>query len=159
MQVFGTDPIAKLVSQYRDITYSAAGVNDAFPSKLSNGNLSSSDFVDVGTGAVHAVMDLGSTVTLNQISMWHYFNDSRQYHDVIVQISNDADFSSYTNVFNNDTNNSAGQGIGTDAEYTETSAGKTITFGPISGRYVRFWLNGNTVNTSNYMVELEVYGY
>lgn len=159
LQIFGSAPIAKLVSQYRDITYSAVGVSDPFPSKLSNGNLTTGDFVDVGTGAVHAVMDLGATVTLNKIMMWHYFSDSRKYHDVIVQISNDADFSSYTNVFNNDTDNSASQGLGTDAEYTETGAGKSITFGPISGRYVRFWLNGNTMNTSNQFVELEVYGY
>jgi hypothetical protein len=159
LQIFGTDPIAKLVSQYRDITYSAAGVNDPFPSKLTNGNLTSGDYTDMGNGAAHAVIDLGTTMTLNKIMMWHYFSDSRKYHDVIVQISNDADFSSYTNVFNNDTNNSAGQGIGADAEYTETSAGKTISFSPVSGRYVRFWLNGNTINNSNQFVELEVYGY
>ncbi|WP_127588437.1 discoidin domain-containing protein [Paenibacillus koleovorans] len=159
LQVFGTEPISKLVSQYRDITYNM-GDNDTYPSKLTDGDLNSANYVAVGgTGAANAVIDLGVKLNLTKIKMWHYYADSRKYRDVIVQISDQADFSTYTTVFNNDTNNSAGQGTGTDAEYNESSAGKTVTFSPVNGRYVRFWVNGSTANAYNHFVELEVYGY
>src|SRR5439155_25113649 len=89
----------------------------------------------------------------------HYYGDGRTYHDVIVQLSNDTNFASgVTTVFNNDTNNSAGQGTGTNAEYAETSAGKDITFAAVTARYVRLWTNGNTVNADNHHVEVQVFG-
>ena len=63
-----------------------------------------------------------------------------------------------TTVFNNDTNNSVGQGTGTQAEYTETSLGKDIPFPAVSARYARLWSNGNTVNAYNHYVEVQVFG-
>ena len=60
------------------------------------------------------------------MNLWHFFADGRKYHDVIVALSNDSTFGTKTVVFNNDTDNSAGLGAGSDAEYTETSAGNTI---------------------------------
>ncbi|NOU89708.1 hypothetical protein GC102_28745, partial [Paenibacillus sp. LMG 31460] len=95
---------------------------------------------------------------VNRVKLWHYFGDTRQYHDVIVQLSNTEDFSSgVTTVFNNDTNNSAGQGAGVDNEYSETSAGKEIAFPTVNARYVRLWSNGSTANGSNHYVEVEIY--
>jgi len=108
-------------------------------------------------GLQNIVVDLGQNYTLSKVNVWHYYTDGRTYHDVIVQVSTVSDFSTKTTVFNNDTNNSAGQGTGTNAEYAETSGGKTITFTPVSARYVRLWSNGSTANVYNHYVEVEIY--
>ncbi|MEH7087328.1 discoidin domain-containing protein, partial [Neobacillus drentensis] len=101
--------------------------------------------------------DLEQSYNINKVKLWHYFGDNRRYHDVIVQLSNTADFSSgVTTVFNNDADNSAGQGAGADAEYVETSAGKDITFPNVNARYVRLWSSGSTANGSNHYVEVEI---
>ena len=104
-------------------------------------------------------MDLGASYDLKEIQLWHYYGDGRSYRDVIVQLSNDATFSNATvTVFNNDKDGSAGLGVGTDSEYSETSAGKTIAFNTTNARYARFYSNGSTVNSTNHYVEIEVYG-
>ncbi|MFZ7947070.1 OmpL47-type beta-barrel domain-containing protein [Neobacillus sp. 19] len=104
-------------------------------------------------------LDLGGEYKVNRVKLWHYFSGGRTYNDVIVQLSNTPDFSSgVTTVFNNDTDNSAGQGAGTDQEYKETADGKEITFAPVEARYVRFWSNGSKTNAWNHMVEAKVYG-
>ena len=104
-------------------------------------------------------MDLGASYDLNEIQLWHYYGDGRSYRDVVVQLSNDAIFSSgIVTVFNNDKDGSAGLGVGTDSEYSETSAGKTISFDAVNARYARFYSNGSTVNGANHYVEIEVYG-
>jgi parallel beta-helix repeat protein len=112
---------------------------------------------DAKTGGVYIQIDLGASYNLNKVNLWHYYGDTRAYHDVIVQLSNDSTFATKTTVFNNDTDNSSSQGTGTDAEYTETSAGKTITFPAVNARYVRLWTNGNTLNGFNNYVEVEVW--
>ncbi|WP_153060364.1 leucine-rich repeat protein [Trichococcus alkaliphilus] len=104
-------------------------------------------------------VDLGASYDLDAIKLWHYFGDGRSYHDVVVQLSDDATFASGTlTVFNNDKDGSSNLGVGTDREYSETSAGKTISFNTISARYARFYSNGSTVNGANHYVEIEVYG-
>ena len=104
-------------------------------------------------------VDLGAAKSINSVSLWHYFGDTRKYHDVIIQVSNDPAFGAgVTTVYNNDTDNSAGRGTGASSEYTETSAGLNIQFPAVSGRYVRFYSNGSTANAQNHYVEAEVYG-
>ncbi|OCT16701.1 hypothetical protein A8709_08515 [Paenibacillus pectinilyticus] len=102
-------------------------------------------------------LDLGESFDINDIKLWHYISAGRIYHDVVVQVSNDPTFTTKTTVFNNDTDNSAGQGIGTDAEYTETSSGKDIPFAITNARYVRLWVNGCNLNAFSHYVELEVW--
>lgn len=139
----------------RAVTGSIAIQNAAF---ITNGDKTTANYAGLDVGAQWIQIDLGQAYSLNQVNVWHYFGDGRTYHDVIVKVSTSADFSSgVTTVFNNDTNNSAGQGTGTAAEYAETSAGKTITFGPVTARYVRLWTNGSTANAYNHYVEVEVY--
>ncbi len=77
---------------------------------------------------------------------------------MIILVSSDPTFTNnYKEVFNND-NNSAGKGYGSDAEYSETSNGKTLTTTSLNARYVRFWSNGSTSNGSNHYCEVEIYG-
>lgn len=110
------------------------------------------------TGLGWMQVDFGQSYDVDKIKLWQYFADGRTYHDVIVQLSNDPTFSSgVTTVFNNDTNNSAGQGVGTDSEYAESAAGKTMTFTKINARYARFWANGNSKINANSWVDAQVY--
>lgn len=75
-----------------------------------------------------------------------------------MQVSNDPTFGSgVTTIYNNDTDNSAGQGAGTDPEYIETSEGKRVIVNNVSARYVRLWSNGSTSNASNHYVEVAVH--
>ena len=104
-------------------------------------------------------MDLSAAYDLNAIQLWHYYGDGRSYQDVVVQLSNDETFTDgVVTVFNNDKDGSAGLGVGTNYEYSETSAGKAIKFDTVNARYVRFYSNGSNVNGRNHYVEIEVYG-
>jgi len=128
-----------------------------------DGTISTSNYADsyTGTGLQWIQVDLGASYNISDIKLWHYFGDSRQYHDVIVMVSSSASFTSgtYTTVYSNDQNASAGFGTGTSSEYTETSAGLDIPLtSPVSGRYVRFYSNGNSVNNYNHYGEVQVYG-
>lgn len=114
-------------------------------------------FTDLGPGLQWLQLDLGKATTLTKLKVWHDYADGRTYRDVIMQVSNDPTFGSgVTTIFNNDTDNSAGQGAGTDSEYSETSKGKRVIVNNIAARYVRLWSNGSTANASNHYVEVEV---
>lgn len=110
-----------------------------------------------GTGWMQ--IDLGSKKTVSQIKLWQYFGNGRTYHDVVVQLSNDPNFSAAqtVTVFNNDADDSVGLGQGTDAEYAETASGRTIHVDDVRARYVRFWANGSTTNNYNSWVEAQVF--
>lgn len=97
--------------------------------------------------------------SIDEIKLWHYYGDSRQYHDVIVLLSNDPTFKTGVDkVYSNDTDNSAGLGTSTNVEYTETSAGLSIPVSSIKARYVRFYSSGSTANNCNHYVEAQVIG-
>src|SRR5258706_132691 len=122
---------------------------------ITDGNKAYANYAGQDVGVQWIRIDLGQAYNLNQVNVWHYFGDTRSYHDVIVQVS--ADASSWTTVFNNDGNNSVGQGTGSDAEYAESSAGKTITFAAVNARYELLWINGSSANGYNHYLEVEVY--
>jgi hypothetical protein len=117
------------------------------------------NYVELGDGKQWVQIDLGQTAVINAILIWHFHSQARVYHDVAVQVSDDPDFiSGVTTVFNNDHNNSAGLGKGTDYAYVETCEGKLIDAKGSKGRYVRLYSNGNTSNTQNHYIEVEVWG-
>jgi len=148
----------KNLSAGKAVTTSSAFNNAAFVTDGYKGTDKYSD--SVNSGLQYVQMDLGAYYDLTKINLWHYFGDGRTYKDVIVQVSNDLTFATdVTTVFNNDTNNSALLGTGKDAEYAETSAGKTMTFDKVNARYVRIYSNGSSVNAWNHVVEAEVYGF
>ena len=105
-------------------------------------------------------IDLEAEYTLAAIWLWHYHSQARAYHDVIVQVSNDASFnSSIKTLYNNDFDNSTQIGKGSDAPYVDTRFGKLIDAQKVKARYVRLYSNGNTANDMNHYIEVEVYGY
>jgi hypothetical protein len=127
---------------------------------VTDGNLTVDNYADTypNTGAQHFDLDIGSSISLAKVKLWHYYGDVRTYYDVIIQISNDPTFATgVTTVYNNDTNNSSGMGIGTDSEYVETSSGLSVNFTPVTGRYLRFWSSGSTAGDWSHIVEIEVY--
>ncbi len=115
-------------------------------------------YVELGPGVQWVQIDLKEAYTLHAVLVWHYHLNARVYHDVIVQVADDADF--ITNVrtlFNNDHDNSAGLGIGRDKEYWDTYEGKLIDARGEQARYVRLYSNGSTTDDQNHYVEVEVF--
>lgn len=116
-------------------------------------------YVELGPFIQDVTIDLGSKHEIYAIVMWHFHKQARVYFDVVVQVADDADFvSKVQTVFNNDHDNSAGLGIGTDMHYVETSEGKLIDAKGVRGRYVRLYSGGNSNNDLNHYIEVEVYG-
>jgi hypothetical protein len=128
---------------------------------ITDGDMEAADgsYVELGPFTQHVTVDLEAMHEIYAILMWHYHKQARVYFDVVVQVADDPDF--ITNVrtlFNNDTDNSAGIGVGKDMHYTETNEGKLIDAKGVKARYVRLYSNGNTGNDLNHYIEVAVYG-
>jgi formylglycine-generating enzyme required for sulfatase activity len=116
-------------------------------------------FVELGPFVQHVTIDLEAEYEIYGIRLWHFHQEPRVYFDVIVQIADDPDFlTDVITIFNNDMDNSAGLGIGTDMHYVETHFGEILDAKGVRGRYVRLYSNGNSTNDVNHYVEVEVYG-
>ena len=116
-------------------------------------------FAEIGPGVTYVTIDLEAQCNIYAIVMWHYHQQARVYFDVIIQVSDDPDFiKDVKTIFNNDNDNTAGQGIGTDKNYTETYEGRLFDAKCVKGRYVRLYSNGNSGNELNHYIEVEVYG-
>lgn len=116
-------------------------------------------FVELGPTPQWVQIDLGESRALHAMLVWHYHSQARVYHDVIVRTSDDPAFKTgVTTVFNNDHDNSAKLGPGTDKEYIEVAEGKLFDPKGVKARYVRLYSNGNTTNDLSHYVEVEVYG-
>ena len=116
-------------------------------------------FVEILDGLQWAQIDLEASAEISAIWIWHFHSQKRAYKDVIVQISDDPEFKAgVTTVFNNDYDDSAKMGKGSDKPYVETRFGKAISVDGVKGRYVRLYSQGNTSNDMNHYIEVEVYG-
>jgi len=116
-------------------------------------------YVELGPGVQWVQIDLGAPAKIAAIAVWHFHSQARVYHAVIVQVADDAAFK--TNVrtlFNNDDDNSAKLGKGSDLAYIETYQGRVIDAKGAAARYVRLYSNGNTSDELNHYVEVEVFG-
>ncbi|GMW00584.1 MAG: hypothetical protein AMXMBFR84_17210 [Candidatus Hydrogenedentota bacterium] len=119
-----------------------------------NGNL-----VGLKKGPQWVQLDLGKTIEMYGILIWHFHEYERVYFDVVVQISDDPTFEkSVSTVYNSDNDNSAGLGEGKDKLYIEKFEGRLIKLDGTKGRYVRLYSNGNTTDDDNHYLEVEVYG-
>ncbi len=116
-------------------------------------------FVELANGPQWVQIDLEQAAAIQAVWLWHFHSQRRAYHDVVVQISDDPAFASgVTTVFNNDYDNSATLGSGSDAPYIETQYGLLIPVDGVKGRYVRLYSQGNTSNDLNHYIEVEVFG-
>lgn len=115
--------------------------------------------VEIAPGVQWVQIDLGRPCRIYCVILWHYLKQHRAYKDVVVMVSHDADMGRGTRiVFNNDHDNSAGFGPGRDYCWVESHEGKVIDAKGATGRYVRFYSNGNSCNDLNHYVEVEICG-
>ena len=113
----------------------------------------SSQYSDIGTGNRSIIIDLEKIYDVKNIKLWHYFRDNRYYKDVKVELSCDISFSpgNVTTIFDN-------SAFGADKVYVESASGKEIIVrSQVLARYVRFSSNGNSRNSDNHYVQVEVY--
>jgi hypothetical protein len=116
-------------------------------------------YVEIGPGKQYFQIDLKDRFRIFAIVVWHYHAQARVYHDVVVQIGDDPEFSrGVRTVYNNDFDNSSGLGRGRDKEYIDSHEGRLIDTKGAEARYVRLWSNGNTESDLNHCTEVEVYG-
>lgn len=128
-----------------------AKVNSSFYGEFGKDNTDKASYIE---------LDLGKTSYVNQINLYRYFLDGRVYNGTVISLSNNADHSENSIVYNADTSNKFGFGAGTDATYAESAAGRTFAFNDfVKTRYVRVYMNGSNKGTTNHIVELEVMGY
>lgn len=115
--------------------------------------------VEMKKGTQYVQIDLERPCSIYAIVMWHDHRYIQIFHDVIVQVADDPDFTkNVRTLFNNDSDNSSGLGIGTDREYFETRQGKLIDAKGVAARYVRCYTKGNNLSAFNCWQEIEVYG-
>jgi len=115
-------------------------------------------FVELHRKTQWVQIDLEKKYKIVAIVVWHAHNTYQVYHDVIVQVSDDPDFTQGVQVvYNNDQDNSSGLGIGTDKEYFENYEGRLMNAKGVEGRYVRLYSKGSTYSALNRYTEVEVY--
>ena len=116
------------------------------------------DTVEMKKGVHWVQVDLGEAFNIQAIAMWHDHRYIQVMHDVIVQVSDDPEFKTgVTTLFNNDTDNTAGLGVGTDREYFERHWGRVFDGKGTKARYVRGYSNGSHLSKLNCWQEIEVY--
>lgn len=116
------------------------------------------DVVEFKKGTHWVQVDLGQSFEIHAIAMWHDHRLLQAMHDVILQVSDDAEFKTgVTTLYNNDTDNSSKLGIGTDREYFELEFGRVVPVKGIKARYVRGYTKGSSLTAINCWQEMEVY--
>lgn len=128
---------------------------------ITDGDKEASDgsLVEMGPFSQSVTIDLEAEYEIYAIVFWQYHKAERVYNDVIVQVSQDPEFiTGVVTLFNNDTDNSSGQGVGQDKNFVGTSEGKLIDAKGTRARYIRIYSNGNNQNDMNHFIEVEVFG-
>lgn len=126
---------------------SVGGVPEANPiTYVTNGDITSANYYGMVDSLSYVQIDLGTLYGINQITVWHYYLDSRIYNSTKTQVS--ANGVDWITIFD-----SAVSGT-----YTETASGKISTITPIAVRYIRDYTNGSSANISNHWVEIQAQG-
>lgn len=116
-------------------------------------------FVELLDGKQWVQIDLEKTSEISAIWLWHFHSQKRAYNDVVIQISDDAEFKTgVSTVYNNDYDDSSAFGKGSDNPYVESRFGLIADAKGAKGRYVRLYSKGNTSNDMNHYIEVEVFG-
>jgi hypothetical protein len=128
--------------------------------QITDGNKEAFDdqAVEFKKGSQWVQIDLGEPYKIYAIAVWHDHRYIQLFRSVIVQVSDDPDFKTgVTTLYNNDTDNSSGLGIGTDKQYFETRYGRVFDGKGTTGRYVRSYTKGSSQSAINVHQEIEVY--
>ena len=117
------------VALNKSVTTSAGAPSMGSLDMITNGMKDAGDehVVEIEPGHQWVQIDLGEETDIYAIVMWHFHSSERVYFDVAVQVGADADMTQgVETVFNNDHDNSAGMGVGSDQEYVESYRGRII---------------------------------
>jgi hypothetical protein len=128
---------------------------------VTDGNKEGSEqsFVELGPGLQWVQIDLGKPAKIHAVYLWHYFREARSYHDVIVQLADDAKFTkNVRTIFNCDQDGSSELGVGKAKPFIDMYTGRLIDAKGAKAQFVRLYSNGNTANDLNHYVEVEVFG-
>jgi hypothetical protein len=145
----------------KNVTTSDTNATAKALAKLTDGIKVASDnnTILLRKGAQYVQFDLGSVNEIFAIAFWHAHDAPKVYHDVIVQVSDDANFKENVHtLFNNDVGNVIGRGAGTDREYFETNEGRLVDAKGVKARFVRLYSKGSTDSALNEYTEVEIYG-
>lgn len=129
--------------------------------RVTDGNkgFEKTSLVELPEGLQWVQVDLEKSSTLYAVLVWHFHAEKQVYFDVVAQVSDDPEFKTgVTTIYNNDIDNSAGQGAGEDKEYVENARGRLIDAKGAKGRYVRVYGKGNTKSEFTHFIEVEVWG-
>jgi hypothetical protein len=140
--------------------------SDAFPiigelQQVTDGDKSTADgsYVELSFGKQWLQIDLETPTQIYGIALWHFHSEPRVYRDVIVQLADDADFTTNVRtIFNNDQDDTLRMGVGVDREYFETNEGHLIYVTDQTARFLRLYSRGNTTDDQNHYIEVEVFG-
>lgn len=151
---------AKNVALGKTVTTSVKPFSETQPDAITDGKKEAFDYdtVEMKKGTQWVQVDLGASYKIEAVAVWHDHRYIQVMHDVIVQVSDDPEFKTgVTTLFNNDTDNSSGLGVGTDREYFERHYGRVIDGKGAKARYVRGYTKGSHLSALNCWQELEVY--
>ena len=139
---------------------------------LTDGITDSGKYVEISkdteqnsTDPSYAQIDLGTSYDLAKVEFWNYWDDGRTLIGLVILASEKGTFAEddRTVIFNSDTENFFGFGVGTDASYKSVSAGLSVEKAA-RGRYVRVMNNGHDGGTpgqkkqGGHYTEIKVYG-
>lgn len=122
------------------------------------------DFVELPPGHQWVQIDLEGIHTIHAVVIWHFYKNATIYNDVVVQVADDVAFTqNVRTLFNNDHDNSARMGQGTDPAFYTRWWGEIVDArGPDQAgtrtRYVRVYTADGMEKETIKFVEIEVYG-
>jgi hypothetical protein len=151
---------AKNVALGKTVTTSVKPFSETQPDAITDGKKEAFDYdtVEMKKGTQWVQVDLGESYKIEALAIWHDHRYIQVMHDVIVQVSDDPEFKTgVTTLFNNDTDNSSGLGVGTDREYFERHFGRVFDGKGTKARYVRGYTKGSHLSALNCWQEIEVY--
>jgi hypothetical protein len=149
----------KNVALHKPVTGSIAAITGELE-LITDGNKEAFDdqVVEMKKGLQYVQVDLQDTYQVFAIVIWNDHRYIQAYRRVIIQIADDEAFTkNVRTLFNNDYENRAGFGVGTDKEYFETKEGRLIDAKGQAARYVRWYTNGSHLSALNNRTEIEVY--
>jgi len=149
------------IASGKKITCSDKGVSSSVLARITDGNKEAAEDATamLRKGLQWIQFDLGAPQEIYAIVFWHAHDTAKVYRAVIVQVADDPDFTANVRtLYNNDRDNSAGLGAGTDRQYFETYMGKIVNAKGARARYVRLYSHGSTDSALNEYTEVEIYG-
>lgn len=148
------------VAQGKKVTASLPSTISGSLEQITDGKKEAFDdyVVEMKKGPQWVQLDLGQEYAIAAVAVWHDHRYVQAFRDVIIQFSNDPDFTKdVVTLYNNDYDNSSGLGEGKDKEYFEQQFGRVIDGKNTKARYVRSYTKGSTLSAFNCHTEIEVY--